>query len=128
MFPAALAEPMMAPYFEGDGSVWLVAGPSPEPLGFVYCAPEALTEGTWNMRAIGVDPSAQGRGIGSALIAAAEVRLAGSGARLIVVETSDAPDQDRARALYPSRGYVERGRIPDFWGPGVAKLILSKAI
>ena len=51
-----------------------------------------------------------------------------SGARVIVIETSDQPHLARARTFYRKFGYVERGRIPDFYADGDAKVIFSRSL
>ncbi|HAG84099.1 MAG TPA: GNAT family N-acetyltransferase, partial [Cyanobacteria bacterium UBA12227] len=39
-----------------------------EPVGVAYCAPERMTNGTWNLLLIAVQPDRQGQGRGTALL------------------------------------------------------------
>ena len=48
--------------------------------------------------------------------------------RVVVIETSDGDALARARAFYARRGYAERGRVPDFFAPGEAKVIFSRTL
>ena len=68
--------------------------------GVAYCAPERLTDGTWNLYMIAVHPARQGRGRGAALVRHVERELAGRGARLLIVDTSGLPEFERTRAFY----------------------------
>ena len=59
------------------------------------------------LQRLAVEPTAEGRGIGSALVADALRWLGRTGAREAWVNTQ--PDNDRARALYLRHGFTERG-------------------
>lgn len=129
LFPAAMAAELMAPSADGTSAdIWLAVRDPHGIAGFAYCVPEALTAGTWNLRAIAVDPRAQGQGIGAALLEGVERRVGEAGGHLLVIETSDAADQAVARAMYAARHYREVGRIPDFWELGVGKIIFCKPL
>nr|MBA3585770.1 hypothetical protein [Gemmatimonadota bacterium] len=64
-------------------------------------------------------------GIGTALVARMEQRLAGA-ARLVVVETAGRPDYAPTRAFYQARGYQRAAVIPDFYAPGDDQVIYTK--
>jgi ribosomal protein S18 acetylase RimI-like enzyme len=73
-----------------------------------------------------VDPSAQGRGIGHALLARVEAEVQARGGRLLLVETSDVPPYASARRLYETGGYYCEAVVHDFYAPGDSLLIFSK--
>ncbi|QEH39264.1 Acetyltransferase (GNAT) family protein (plasmid) [Aquisphaera giovannonii] len=107
--------------------VW-VEGPEVPPAGWVYFAPTPNANGVWDLWWIGTDPARQGRGIGSQLLGFVEDRARAAGGRLLLVETSSQPALDPTRRFYANRGYVECGRVPDFYGEGDAKVIFAKRL
>lgn len=97
-------------------------------IGWSYFAPDAYADKVWNVWWIGVNPDHHGGGAGQAILAHIEREARASGARVIVIETSDQPHLARARTFYRKFGYVERGRIPDFYADGDAKVIFSRSL
>lgn len=129
LFPASALPGMIAPSLHGEApDIWLVAERDGEVVGFSFCEQEAFTDGVWNMRSIGVTPRAQRSGVGSALMSALETALKDRPSRLLVVETSDAPDQAAAREFYAAHGCEREAEIREFWGEGIAKVIYSKRL
>jgi len=60
-------------------------------IGYACYGPTPGTDGTYDLYWIAMDPSVQGSGEGSRLLAAVEGRLGSRGARLLVAETSSRP-------------------------------------
>ena len=85
-----------------------------------------MTAGTYDLYWVAVDPSAQGRGIGHALLARVEAEVQARGGRLLLIETSDIPAYAPARRLYQSAGYRCEALVQDFYAPGDGLLIFSK--
>ncbi len=79
-----------------------------------------------------VAPSLHRGGVGRALLAHAEDRLAQRGVALLHVKTlgpSHAnPHYARTRAFYESMGFVPLFETPKLWGPNNPALILVKAL
>ena len=96
-------------------------------VGWICWGPTPCTLGTYDLYWMAVDPSAQGAGIGTALVREMEGRLAGS-ARLIVVETAGRPDYRPTRAFYESRGYRKAAVIRDFYAPGDDQVVYVKTL
>ena len=94
-------------------------------VGWICWGPTPCTRGTYDLYWMAVDSSAQGAGIGTALVREMEGRLAGF-ARLIVVETAGRPDYRPTRAFYESRGYRKAAVIPDFYAPGDDQVVYVK--
>jgi GNAT superfamily N-acetyltransferase len=129
LFPSELLADMAAPFLAGgaDGSLWLVAeGASGRVEGIAYTVPERLTQGTFNMLLLAVDPNRQRTGTGAALVAATQERLAADGGRLLLVETSGLSDFEGPRRFYARCGFVQEARIRGFYAPGEDKVVFRK--
>lgn len=130
LFPSDMLAPMIAPYLTDPESrhLWSVATIHNRVVGFTYCEPERMTEGTWNLLAIAITPDLQGRGGGASLVASLEAELGGRGARILIVETSGLDAYARTRAFYAGLGYELEARIRDFYAAGEDKIVFRKAI
>jgi len=95
-------------------------------LGYACFGSHPLTQGTYDLYWIVVDPVAQGRGIGHALLARVEAEVQARGGRLLLVETSGTPAYASARRLYETSGYRCEAIVHDFYAPGDDLLIFSK--
>jgi len=95
-------------------------------LGYACFGPHPLTQGTYDLYWIAVDPVAQGHGIGHALLARVEAEVQARGGRLLLIETSSTPAYASARRLYETSGYRCEAIIHDFYAPGDDLLIFSK--
>ncbi|MFO0950195.1 MAG: GNAT family N-acetyltransferase [Isosphaeraceae bacterium] len=107
--------------------VW-VESPGATPAGWVYFAPTPNAEGIWDLWWIGAAPARQGQGVGSELLGFVEDHAREAGGRLLLIETSSQPALEPTRRFYARRGYVECGRVPDFYGEGDAKVIFVKRL
>jgi ribosomal protein S18 acetylase RimI-like enzyme len=94
-------------------------------LGYVCFGPTPATEGTYDLYWLAVDPAAQGRGVGRALLRRAEALLAERGGRLILVETSSRADYAPTREFYARSGYTEVARVRDFYAPADDRIMLT---
>ncbi len=95
--------------------------------GWICWGPTPCTLGTYDLYWMAVDPALQRAGIGTALVAAMERRLAGV-ARLILVETAGRPDYRDTRAFYQARGYSVAATIADFYAPGDDQVVYVKSL
>ena len=126
LFPADLLPDMIAPALCGGPDLWLVADYDDRAAGLAFARPEEMTDRVWNLLALGVAPAVHGKGVGRALLNAVEDQLAK--ARMIVIETTQLPEQAGARALYETAGYTQEGRVRDFYADGEDKVIYRKRI
>lgn len=127
LFPGDMLDGLIAGYLDGSKSdIWLTALREDRCIGFAFCEPERLTNGTWNLLAIGVAPEWQGRGVGASLMQALEATLRADGHRILIIDTSGDPAQARTRSFYLAKGYVEEARIREFWDVGADKVTYWK--
>ncbi|MEL7011197.1 MAG: GNAT family N-acetyltransferase [Cyanobacteria bacterium J06643_13] len=129
LFPSQMLDEMLSGYLADVDSeeLWLIYE-DPEPKAIAYCAPEQMTEGTWNLYLIAVHPDFQGKGIGSAIVSYIERMLPARGARILLVETSGLDSFEPTRAFYRQLGYEREAQIREFYAPGEDKIVFRKAL
>ncbi|MFC1920113.1 GNAT family N-acetyltransferase [Chloroflexota bacterium] len=104
----------------------LVANDNQTPAGYICYGPAPLTEGTWDIYWIAVDPDRQNQGTGRALLTNAEDEIIEAKGRLVLIETSSKTEYEKTRNFYRVMNYELIARIPDFYSPGDDKLVLQK--
>ncbi|HZA50124.1 MAG TPA: GNAT family N-acetyltransferase [Myxococcaceae bacterium] len=97
-------------------------------VGYVCYGPTPMTQGTFDLYWIASEPSARGKGVGSALVSAMEADLRRRNGRLVRVETSAMEAYGPTRGFYAAMKYREEARFRDFYQPGEDLIILSKRL
>jgi ribosomal protein S18 acetylase RimI-like enzyme len=97
-------------------------------VGYECHGPTPLTEGTWDLYWIAVDPAAQGGGFGRALLEHAERDVRARDGRLLLIETSSQESYGATIRFYERCGYPLMARIKEFYRPGDDKLIFGRAL
>lgn len=97
-------------------------------LGVAYWRPIEMTDGVVDLTMIGVDPAAQGRGLGRMLMRHAETQVRGAGQRLMLVQTSGTDQYAGTRKFYAALGYDEEARIRDYWTTGDDVVVFRLAL
>lgn len=130
LFPGELLPDMIANFLDADQSreLWLTCEADGTVVGFCYAIAEKLTDGTWNMLAIAVDPLFQSRGHGATLVQELEATLRQRGQRILIVDTSGTDGFAQTREFYKARGYTQEARIRDFWAKGEDKITFWKSL
>lgn len=98
------------------------------PVGFICYGPTPMTDGTFDLYWIAVDPSARRQGAGVALVRAMEADLARRAGRLVRIETSATEAYGPTRHFYSALEYREEARVRDFYRQGDDLVILSKRL
>jgi len=96
--------------------------------GYVCFGPTPLTEGTWDLYWVAVDPAAQGKGYGQALLAFAEAEVRQAGGRLLLIETASQEAYGATVRFYQRAGYELVSQIRNFYRQGDDKLTFAKVI
>jgi ribosomal protein S18 acetylase RimI-like enzyme len=97
-------------------------------VGYVCFGRNAMTDGTFELYWIAVDPEQHRHGVGHSLMTLAEYEVARQGGRLLVVETSSREDYHPTRKFYLGLGYRQAAAIPDYYAVGDGKVILTKRV
>jgi GNAT superfamily N-acetyltransferase len=103
---------------ENDGAV----------AGYACWGPIPGTAASADLYWIVVHPAHQGRGIGAALLQAAEAWMASVGRTRVYVETSTRAQYDPTRRFYLACGYGLAAELADFYAPGDGKAIFLKVL
>lgn len=113
---------------EGSGYYSLVAEDDGEVAGYLCFGPTPMTQSTYDLYWIAVDPSRQGRGLGRALYAAMAERLRAGGGAQVRIETSSRELYAATGGFYERLGFKVDGRLGDFYGPGDDLLIFYRRV
>ncbi len=89
-------------------------------VGYATFGRTPMTESTWHLYFIAADVRIRRAGIGRALCSAIRDVAVVRGGRRLVLETSGRELYDATRAFYDATGFVEEGRIADYYSPGDA--------
>ena len=119
---AALDKPEQKDY------TFTVAEDADAVVGYACWGATPCTRGTWDVYWMAASPSHHGMGVAGKLLAQAEEDMASRGCRLCIIETSSLPSYEAARRFYLKHGYLETARIPDFYGPGDARIIYTRKL
>lgn len=95
-------------------------------FGYVCFGPTLGTDRGYDLYWIAVHPAHQNQGIGRALMADVESRLAGWNARMLIVETSGRPNYASTRTFYENLGYSESARVKGYYAPDDDRVLFTK--
>ncbi len=130
LFPGELLDGMVADYFTNSETeeIWLARFHNNKPIAVAYCAPERLTDGTYNLYLIAVHKDFQAQGIGGQIMIYLENLLQSKGKRILLVETSGLPEFELTRKFYEKCGYIREAVIRDFYQDREDKVVFWKKL
>ena len=130
LFPSKMLEEMIHPFFNDPEcrDYWHTYEYEGEAVALLYCVHEMLTEGTWNVLAVAVEPAFQNRGIGELLLRNIEQILSETSQSTLLVETSSLPEYEGSRNFYGRIGYHQEAVIRDFYAKGDHKIVFWKSL
>jgi len=125
-----IADELLNSYFDHslESGYWTYTALTDKVAGYVCYGPTPLTDGTYDIYWIAVDPDVQGRKIGTELLRFAEEDIAKHKGRLITVYTSSQEKYSSTRSFYLKRGYHEGARIRNYYRLGDDLVIYVKQI
>lgn len=94
--------------------------------GYYCIGPTPMTEGTFDLYWIAVDPTFHSKGIGKLLLQHCEEYVKARNGRLIVAETSSQAKYDNTRKFYQRCNYIEASRIKDYYSVGDDLVVYTK--
>ncbi len=99
-----------------------------QPLGYICYGPVPLTQGTFDLYWIVIDPGVQGQKIGSKLLDYLEEQVRGLKGRMILADTSSIPPYEKAQGFYLKKGFQEVARISDYYWEGNDRITYCKKL
>ena len=94
--------------------------------GYVCFGPTPMTDRTYDLYWIAVDPTQQRRGLGDELLLYVEAQLLAENGRMLMIETSSQPKYAPTHHFYLKHRYREVARIPNFYSEGDDRVIYQK--
>ena len=92
-----------------------------------YCVGHTpMTETTYDLYWIAVDPQMHGKGIGKQLLLHCEEHVRQQGGRLIIAETSSMEKYAKTRLFYEHHHYTQASRIENYYAPGDGLVVYIK--
>lgn len=95
-------------------------------LGYACWGQAPLTDATYDLYWIAVDPAIHGQGVGRALLSACEKDVRRRGGRLLLIETEGTPAYESTRRFYLRAGYLELARIPNYYRELADKVVYGR--
>jgi ribosomal protein S18 acetylase RimI-like enzyme len=97
-------------------------------VGFAYYAPDSMTDRSWYLYWIAVDPGLHRRGAGSTLLRHLETDIRSRSGRLLWIETSSLPSYDATRRFYLRHGYEQAAVLRDYYIDGDDMIVFRKRL
>ncbi len=94
--------------------------------GYICYGKRPLTDWTYDLYWIAVDPDIHGKGTGSKLVKHMEEDLKSAGGKIILIDTSGKAEYENERKFYTKNGYSVQTIIKDFYRSGDDLFIYCK--
>ena len=113
---------------QNDYKIQCMVDDEDQAVGYVCYGPIPMTQGTFDLYWISVDPNFQGKGVGSRLLDFLEKKVREEGGRMILADTSTIPQYEKTKGFYIRSGFQEVARIPDYYYPGNDRITFCKRL
>jgi len=111
-----------------DYQIDCMADDQDQTVGYICYGPAPMTQGTFDLYWVAVDPDSQEKGVGSKLLSFLEKVVKAEGGRMILADTSTIPQYERTRKFYLKNGFQEEGRIRDYYHPGNDRITFCRRL
>jgi ribosomal protein S18 acetylase RimI-like enzyme len=111
-----------------DYGVYCMVDGQDQAIGYICYGPTPMTEGTFDLYWVAVDPDFQGQRVGSTLLNFLEEVVKGEGGRLILADASTIPQYEKTQKFYSKNGFQEVARIPDYYYPGNDRITFCRRL
>ena len=109
-----------------DYIIYVFENDEKQTAGYICYGRRPLTDWTYDLYWIAVDPNIHGKGLGSGLVKHMEEDLKKNGGKIILIETSGKPEYENERKFYIKNGYEVQTIIKDFYRSGDDLFIYRK--
>lgn len=111
-----------------DYEIFTDADESNNVNGYICIGPRPLTEGTYDLYWIAVNPEIQSKGVGSGLVKYIEEHIKNLNGRLILIDTSGKDSYEKERKFYEKNNYQKLVEIKDFYRVNDSLVVYGKYI
>jgi ribosomal protein S18 acetylase RimI-like enzyme len=111
-----------------DYRIDCMADDQDQAIGYICYGSAPMTQGTFDLYWIAVDPDSQEKGVGSNLLSYLEKVVRAEGGRMVLADTSTIPQYEKTRKFYLKNGFQEVARIRDYYHPGNDRITFSKRL
>ena len=111
-----------------DYQIHCVVDVQDQPVGYICYGPAPMTEGTFDLYWIVVDPGYQSQGIGSKLLDFLEGGIREKKGRMILIDTSSTSPYEKTQQFYYRKGFQEVARVVDYYHPGNDRITFCKRL
>ncbi len=113
---------------DAKGYLFVIAERDARVAGYACWGRASMSPGVFDLYWIVVDPRVHGGGVGRALLAHVEREVRREDGHTLLIETEGSPLYAAARRFYLAAGYLEAGRIADYYGDGKDKVLYTKRL
>ncbi len=111
-----------------DYKIDCMADERDQPVGYICYGPTPMTQGTFDLYWIAVDPNFQRQGVGSKLLDFLGELAKKKRGRMILADTSTMPQYEKTKSFYLRSGFQEVARVPDYYYPGNDRITFCKKL
>ena len=97
-------------------------------VGYACFGRVPLTQSSFDLYWIAVRPGQQRSGLGRAILEDVHRQVGKLGGQRVYADTSGRDQYAPTRAFYKGMGYAQAAFLPDFFGPGDAKVVFVNAV
>lgn len=101
-----------------DYQIYCMVDDQDQAIGYICYGPTPMTQGTFDLYWIAVDPDFQKQGVGSNLLDFLGKVVKELKGRMILADTSFIPHYEKTQNFYLRNGFQEVARVPDYYYPG----------
>ncbi len=111
-----------------DYKIHCMVNDQDQPVGYICYGPTPMTQGTFDLYWILVDPNFQEQGIGSKLLDFLEEVVREKRGRMILADTSTMPQYEKTKNFYLHNGFQEVASVADYYHPGNDRITFCKRV
>ena len=101
-----------------DYQIYCMVDDQDQAIGYICYGPTPMTQGTFDLYWIAVDPDFQKQGVGSNLLDFLGKVVKELKGRMILADTSSIPQYEKTQNFYLRNGFQEVARVLDYYHPG----------
>ncbi len=109
-----------------DYQIYCMVDDQDQAIGYICYGPTPMTQGTFDLYWIAVDPDFQKQGVGSNLLDFLGKVVKELKGRMILADTSSMPHYEKTQHFYLRNGFQEVARVPDYYYPGNDRVTFCK--